>query len=220
MLKLTHSLPKLRNFKDIDTIEDILQKFVSVGQELKVFFKVLNQQIMSNITPTLNPNQVVAAFINFLLLIVEVIPRHFKPDFIACVKGSIEILRTDLEYLFTFLGDTAKNLQPTQNIVIDIELFVNEVGSFFYSFLFTIVVFILNNEVEEEEEANYATPHMDAVVDEVRNFLHSDLFTVLEDLPLQISEVEGRKERKIQKKKKRKEQKKAITDIKALSSGT
>ncbi|CAA3008392.1 late blight resistance homolog R1A-3 isoform X1 [Olea europaea subsp. europaea] len=86
------------------------------------------------------------------------------------------------------------HLLPTKNIVIDIEAFVNEVGSFFYSFLFTIVVFILNTE---EEEAKYATPHMDAVVDEVRNFLHSDLFTFLEDLPLQISENEHVQENQV-----------------------
>ncbi|KAL2531442.1 Disease resistance protein RPP13 [Abeliophyllum distichum] len=153
------------NLKDIRIF---LQELVSFEKEVKVFFKVPNQQMIPNTInrPTPNPNQVVAAFINLLLLMLEFILR-FDPDFIACVKGSIQILRTELGFLIAFLGDTAMHLQPTNNILIDIEAVVNEVGSFFYPFFFTSLVFDLITEGEEMTD-------MEAVVNKVRSFLHSD----------------------------------------------
>ncbi|KAL2531445.1 Disease resistance protein RPP13 [Abeliophyllum distichum] len=156
----------------IDGIRNFLQELVSFDKEVKVFFKVPNQQMISNISPTPNPNQVVAAFINFLLQMLELILR-FDPDFLACVKGSIQILRTELGFLIAFLGDTAMHLQPTNNILIDIKAVVNEVGSFFYPFFFTSLVFYLITEGEKMTDMN-------AVVNEVRSFLHSDSSDILE----------------------------------------
>ncbi|KAL2531451.1 Disease resistance protein RPP13 [Abeliophyllum distichum] len=120
-------------------VRKIVQELVSFEKEVKVFFKVPNQQIISNISPTLNPNQVVAAFINVLLQIVEHILISDQ-DLIARVKGSIQILRTEIGFLIAFLGDKAMHLQPTNNILIDIEAVVNEVGSFFYPFFFRYLV--------------------------------------------------------------------------------
>ncbi|KAL2551582.1 putative late blight resistance protein-like protein R1B-17 [Forsythia ovata] len=160
------TLPKPRNLKDLDETRKLFQELIS--DELKLFFKVPNQQIMSNSTHTLNANQVVA-FINFLLLMVEAI-IWLDPDFIACIKGSVEILRTELGFLIAFLGDTAMHLQPAKNILIDIEAVVNEVGSFFYSFLFTGSVFMM---IHEEEETNSAITGMEAVLNEVRSFLQT-----------------------------------------------
>ncbi|KAL2551429.1 putative late blight resistance protein-like protein R1A-3 [Forsythia ovata] len=58
------------------------------------------------------------------------------------------------------------HLQPTNNILIDIEAVVNEVGSFFYPFFFTSLVFYLITERGKMTD-------MEAVVNEVRSFLHS-----------------------------------------------
>ncbi|CAA3029720.1 Hypothetical predicted protein [Olea europaea subsp. europaea] len=113
---------------------------------------------MSNITSTFSPNEVATAVINFLPQMVEVILQPDVKDFIASFQGSMEILRTELGFLITFLGDTAMHLQPTKNIVLDIEALVNEVRSFLFSFLFTVVVFI--------QGANHTMPHMEGVVEE------------------------------------------------------
>ncbi|KAL2531489.1 putative disease resistance RPP13-like protein 3 [Abeliophyllum distichum] len=183
------------NFKDIgiDGISNFLQELVSFDKEFKVFFEVPNQQMISNTIsrPTPNPNQVVAAFIHFLLLMLEIILR-FDPDSIACVKGSIQILRTELEFVIAFLGDTAMHLQPTNNILIDIEAVVNEVGSLFYPFFFTTLVFILITEGKEITD-------MEAVVNEVRSFLHSDSSDFLEVTTTEVDEAKN-----------------TMTDIKAL----
>ncbi|KAL2551426.1 putative late blight resistance protein-like protein R1B-17 [Forsythia ovata] len=181
------------NLEDIgiDGIRIFLRQLVSVEKEVKVFFKVPDQQMISNIIPTPNPNQVVAAFIDVLLLILELVLR-FDPDFIACVEGSIQILRTELGFLIAFLGDTAMHLQSTNNILIDIEAVVNEVGSFFYPFFFTALLF---NMITEENEMT----DMEAVVNEVQSFLHSYSSDFLE---VTTTEVEDAKN--------------TMTDIKAL----
>ncbi|XP_022870595.1 putative late blight resistance protein homolog R1A-3 isoform X2 [Olea europaea var. sylvestris] len=151
-----------------------------LDQELKVFFTVPDQQILSKLTPTLNSNEVVAAFINFLLLMVEVI-LHFEEDSIARVKGSFQNLRTELGFLITFLGDTAMHLQPTETIVIDIEDVVNEVGCFLYSFLWAIVMFIL---ICKEKELYTRMYGWKVGVNEVGSLRLSDFIHFLEDQPL------------------------------------
>ncbi|KAL2466064.1 putative late blight resistance proteinR1A-3 [Abeliophyllum distichum] len=126
------------NLKDIgiDGNRKVLQELVSFEKEVKVFFKVPNQQMISN------PNQVVAAFIIVLLLMLEVILR-IDPDFIACVN--------------------------------DIEAVVNEVGSFFYAFFITSLVFALINEEKEITDSNSSAKNakMDikALVNELGSFL-------------------------------------------------
>ncbi|CAA2960891.1 Hypothetical predicted protein [Olea europaea subsp. europaea] len=58
----------------IDMLENLERmgiQDIEFGQELKVFFTVSNQQIMSHISLNLSPNLVVAALINFHLLMVE-----------------------------------------------------------------------------------------------------------------------------------------------------
>ncbi|KAL2551438.1 putative late blight resistance protein-like protein R1B-13 [Forsythia ovata] len=100
---------------------------------------------------------------------LELILR-FDPDFIACVKGSIQILRTELGFLIAFLGDTAMHFQPTNNILIDIEAVVNGVGSFFYPFFFTALAFHL---ITDDEMAEDEMTGMEALVNEVRSFLNS-----------------------------------------------
>ncbi|KAL2531443.1 Disease resistance protein RPP13 [Abeliophyllum distichum] len=195
--------PEYLNLKyiDIDGIRKFLQDLLSFEKEVKVFFKVPNQQMISNTRsrPTPNPNQVVAAFINFLLLMLEFILR-FDPDFIACVKGSIQILRTELGFLITFLGDTAMHLLSTNNILIDIEVVVNEVGSFFFPFFFTTLVIIQIIQGKGITDSNSSAMNtMTDMVNEVRSFLHADFSNFLE---VPTTEVE--------------EAKNAMTDIKAL----
>ncbi|KAL2551609.1 Disease resistance protein RPP13 [Forsythia ovata] len=171
------------NFKDIgiDGNINFLQELVSFIKEVKVFFKVPNQQMISHISPTPNPNQIFAAFINFLLQMVEVILR-FDPDFIACVYGSIQILRTELGFLIAFLGDTAMHLQPTTNILIDIEAVVNEVGNLFYPFFVTALAFHLITEGEEMTD-------MEAVVNKIRSFLHSDSSDFVEEAKNTLTDI-------------------------------
>ncbi|CAA2968798.1 Hypothetical predicted protein [Olea europaea subsp. europaea] len=156
-----------RDFMDIDNFGDLYQKVMLCGQELKVFFNVPNQTILSSVTPILDPNEAAAVLINFFLLMVEAILR-FEEDLIDCVKGSIEILRTELEFLITFLGDKAMHLHPTENIVIDIEAVANEVGSFFYSLFFTIIVFTANSRVEP---TNSTINDIEAVIRKVKRYL-------------------------------------------------
>ncbi|KAL2551372.1 putative late blight resistance protein-like protein R1A-3 [Forsythia ovata] len=175
----------LEYIDDIDEIRKSLQDLLSFEKEVKVFFKVPNQQMISNISPTPNPNQVVAAFINFLLLMLEFILR-LDPDFIACVKDSIQILRTELGFLIAFLGDTAMHLQPTNNILIDIEAVVNEVGSFFYPFFFTTILFDLITVGKK-----MISKEMETVVNVVRSFLHSDFSKFLEVPTTEVEEAKN-----------------------------
>ncbi|KAL2552791.1 putative late blight resistance protein-like protein R1A-6 [Forsythia ovata] len=120
-----------------EVTSDLFKDIVCV---LEGFFSFPKVQ-MSKIAPTPSPNEAVAVFIDFLLQISEEI-LHTESDFIVSVKGSIEILRTELAFLITFLGDTPMHLQPTEveethNVLTDMEAVVNEVGSFLYSFFFT-----------------------------------------------------------------------------------
>lgn len=191
---LFHFPDPLRNSKDIENMRHILQQLLSCRKKLNVVFTVPNPQSLSS------PNEVVAAFINFLLRMVESI-LYFKAEYIA-----FQNLWTELGFLITFLGDTSMllHLQPTNNVVMDIEAVVNEVGSFFYSLFFTLVLFL----VTRKEETFIAfirlnLTDIEDVVIEVVSFLHSGFFDVLEDMPLQTTtEVE--------------ETKKAMADIKAM----
>ncbi|XP_022846274.1 putative late blight resistance protein homolog R1B-8 [Olea europaea var. sylvestris] len=180
------------NSKDVEKIRHSLQQLLSRGKKLEELFTVPNQQSSSC------PNEVVAAFINFLLRMVESI-LCFKAEYIA-----FHNLRTELGFLITFLGDTSMHLQPTNNVVIDIEAAVNEVGSFFYSLYFAFEVFFATRK--EETPFTYSRLHstdFEDVVNDVVSFLHSGIFDVLEDMPLQTTtEVE--------------ETEKAMADIKAM----
>ncbi|KAL2552662.1 NB-ARC domain-containing protein [Forsythia ovata] len=123
-----------------DDFRNLFKVLVSGIQDLRAFFSVPNNQIMSNITPIPNPNEVVAAFIDFLLQILLEILR-IEPYFVVSVKASIKLLRRELEFLITFLGDTPMTLQPTEveetnDILTDIQFVVNDVGSFLYSLLY------------------------------------------------------------------------------------
>ncbi|CAA2933253.1 late blight resistance homolog R1A-3 isoform X1 [Olea europaea subsp. europaea] len=180
LLRLLQSLRDSRDYENIEGIRNFFREFVSLQQELKVSFTVPNRQILSNLTPTPNSNEVVAAFINFLLLMVEAI-LHFKEDWIARVKGSFQNLRTELGFLISFLGDTTMHLQPTKTILIDVEEVVNGVGSFLSSFFLTIVVFILINKVKK---AYTRMPDLEVVVNEVRSL-------ILEDIPLLTTKLKA-----------------------------
>ncbi|XP_022870621.1 putative late blight resistance protein homolog R1A-10 isoform X2 [Olea europaea var. sylvestris] len=180
LLRLLQSLRDSRDYENIEGIRNFFREFVSLQQELKVSFTVPNRQILSNLTPTPNSNEVVAAFINFLLLMVQVI-LHFKEDWIARVKGSFQNLRTELGFLISFLGDTTMHLQPTKTLLIDVEEVVNGVGSFLSSFFLTIVVFILINKVKK---AHTRMPDLGVVVNEVRSL-------ILEDIPLLTTKLKA-----------------------------
>ncbi|KAL2532597.1 putative disease resistance RPP13-like protein 3 [Abeliophyllum distichum] len=112
---------------------------MSLVQELRVFFTIPKQQL-SKITPTPHPNEVVMVFIDFLLQILEEI-MHLEQDFIVSSKGSIQILQTELGFLITFLGDAPMRqpteVEETKNLLKDIKVVINELGSFLYSLFST-----------------------------------------------------------------------------------
>ncbi|KAL2532889.1 Disease resistance protein RPP13 [Abeliophyllum distichum] len=103
--------------------------------ELRVFFTVPNQQLSKT---ALNPNELLAAFIDFLHQIFEEIQiLSHGPYFLVSVKGPIKVLQTELKFLITFLGDTPSQhieLEETKNLLTDIRALVNAVGSFVYKF--------------------------------------------------------------------------------------
>ncbi|CAA3031973.1 Hypothetical predicted protein, partial [Olea europaea subsp. europaea] len=191
-IDLLWSLKYISEFKNNDTIRNNLKTFVSLVQKLKGLFTVPNQQIMSHISLNINPNLVVAAFINFHLQMVEVI-LCFETGYVACVKGPIQNLQTKLGFLMTFLGDTAMHLQPTKNIVTDIEAMVYGVGSFFYIFFVNLFLFVITVEIgtsnattnfeavinengQKFEVTNKAMTGIKALVREVGSFLESSVF--------------------------------------------
>ncbi|KAL2553324.1 putative late blight resistance protein-like protein R1A-3 [Forsythia ovata] len=109
--------------------------FGSFVNELRVFFTVPNQQLSKT---ALNPNELLAAFIDFFHQIFEEIQiLSHGPYFLVSVKGPIEVLQTELKFLITFLGDTPSQhieLEETKNLLTDIRALVNTVGSFVYTF--------------------------------------------------------------------------------------
>ncbi|KAL2542793.1 Disease resistance RPP8-like protein 3 [Abeliophyllum distichum] len=123
-----------------DTVEDdrtdlfenrsfaiLLRSFVT---ELKVFFKVPNSKGI-----TLNPIELLAVFIDFLLEIYDGIR-----DGISAYNDSFVSCQTELKFLITFLGDKPvshpTSLDENKNVLTDIEAVANDVGSFLYSFFF------------------------------------------------------------------------------------
>ncbi|CAA3001369.1 late blight resistance homolog R1A-3 [Olea europaea subsp. europaea] len=115
----------------------IFELLMSLVQDLRVFFTIPKQPV-SKITPTPHPNEVVMVFIDFLLQLLEEIMR-LEPDFIVPVMGSIKNLQTELGFLIGFLGDAPlrTEVDVTKNILSDIKVVVNEVGSFLYSLFST-----------------------------------------------------------------------------------
>ncbi|XP_022871220.1 uncharacterized protein LOC111390417 [Olea europaea var. sylvestris] len=197
-----HVIDTLENLKPMGILD------IEFGQELKAFFTVPNQQIMSHISLNLNPNIVVAAFINFHLLMVEVI-LYFKAGSIARVKGSIQNLQTELGFLMTFLGDNAMHLQHNKNIVTDIEAMVNQVGRFLYFFFFIIILLVISMK----KGTGKVMTDFEVVVNDVGSLLHNKIFNLIEDITLLTTkEEDGNKKKGI----KLEVTKKEITDIKAL----
>ncbi|CAA2974786.1 Putative late blight resistance protein homolog R1A-4 [Olea europaea subsp. europaea] len=110
---------------------------MSLLQDLRVVFTIPKQR-MSKFTPTPHPNELVMVFIDFLVQLLEEIMR-LEPDFIVPVKGSIKNLQAELGFLISFLGDAPlrTEVDVTKKILSDIEVVVNEVGSFLYSLFST-----------------------------------------------------------------------------------
>ncbi|KAL2456453.1 Disease resistance RPP8-like protein 3 [Abeliophyllum distichum] len=107
--------------------------FKSFMEELQVFFKVPNSM------STLSPKELVAAFIDHILEILQEI-LNLQPYFIHHVEDSIQSLKMELKFLLIFLGDTPSQpteLETTKKILADIEVMANETGSFLYSFFFS-----------------------------------------------------------------------------------
>ncbi|XP_022849851.1 putative late blight resistance protein homolog R1B-17 [Olea europaea var. sylvestris] len=124
-------------FENFRAYRKLFELLMSLVQDLRVVFTI-PQQRMSKITPAPHLNEVVMEFIDFLLQLLEEIMR-LEPDFIVPVKGSIKNLQTELGFLISFLGDAPlhNEVDITKNILSDIKVVVNEVGSFLYSIFST-----------------------------------------------------------------------------------
>ncbi|KAL2479128.1 putative late blight resistance protein-like protein R1A-3 [Forsythia ovata] len=123
--QLNDSVTKGSTLKD-QSSTILLRSFVT---ELKVFFKIPN----SKSTPDLNPIELLAVFIDFLLEIYDGI-RHR----ISGHKDSFASCQMELKFFVTFLGDKPTSLDENKNALTDIEAVANDVGSLFYSFFFYI----------------------------------------------------------------------------------
>ncbi|KAL2553368.1 putative late blight resistance protein-like protein R1B-12 [Forsythia ovata] len=109
--------------------------------ELKVFLKMPNSKSSPNL------NELVAVFIDLLLEILEEI-LGLQPNFIFRFKDKIITLKMELKFLITFLGDTPlqnTELETTKNVLTDIEILANEIGSFLHSYFFTTDRVLVNN---------------------------------------------------------------------------
>ncbi|KAL2486098.1 putative disease resistance protein [Abeliophyllum distichum] len=115
--------------------EDFCKRLVSSMKDLKVFFAVPKPRL-SETTLSLKTNELVVVFLDFLVGILEMILRRRIPYFTRYVKDLIEDLQTQLKFLITFLGDTlSQPTEETKSLLTDIEVLVNEVASFLYSFI-------------------------------------------------------------------------------------
>ncbi|XP_022841555.1 putative late blight resistance protein homolog R1A-3 [Olea europaea var. sylvestris] len=118
-------------------------------KQLQVFFEV------PKFNSTANMNEQIAAFHDLLLEILEEI-LHLQPYFIhGSVMEFILALKMELKFLITFLGDTPSQLtelETTKNVLKDIEVVANEVGSFLYSFFLSkdpISIAAMNNSLSD-----------------------------------------------------------------------
>ncbi|KAL2553277.1 putative late blight resistance protein-like protein R1B-17 [Forsythia ovata] len=105
----------------------MLRSFVT---ELKVFFKVPNSK-----STTLNPIELLAVFIDFLLEMFEHILDRCR-GYIFPHEDPFESCQTELKFFLTFLGDKPASQYENKNVLTDIEAVANDVGSFLYSFFF------------------------------------------------------------------------------------
>ncbi|KAL2533217.1 Disease resistance protein RPP13 [Abeliophyllum distichum] len=112
----------------LDEDQSFIIMLKSFVPKLKVFLKVPNSK-----STTLNPIELLAVFIDFLLEIWDDMTRY---------KDSFESCQTGLKFFITFLGDKpasqSTSLHENKNVLTDIEDVANDVGSFLYSYFFYI----------------------------------------------------------------------------------
>ncbi|KAI3451617.1 hypothetical protein Pfo_008282 [Paulownia fortunei] len=109
---------------------------VSFTQELQDFFIVPRLHQLSDGDNTLKKNELVAAFINFLLQLL-----YHKTDFVAAFEDRIDNLEKELRFLLTVLGDTillCDEHEEVQNLLAEFEAVANETGSLVHSFFFSM----------------------------------------------------------------------------------
>ncbi|KAI3451616.1 hypothetical protein Pfo_008281 [Paulownia fortunei] len=97
----------------------------SFTQELQDFFIVPRLHQLSDGYNTLKKNELVAAFINFLLQLL-----YHKTDFVAAFEDRIDNLEKELRFLLTH--------EEVQNLLAEFEAVANEAGSLLHSFFFSM----------------------------------------------------------------------------------
>ncbi|KAI3451637.1 hypothetical protein Pfo_008302 [Paulownia fortunei] len=108
---------------------------VSFTQDLRELFKVPKPQQLSDEDETLKKNELVAAFINFLLQLL-----HHRTGSIDSFEDRIDSLKKELRFLVNILGDTAligAELEQVLNLFKEFEAVANDAGSLVHSFIFT-----------------------------------------------------------------------------------
>ncbi|KAI3451642.1 hypothetical protein Pfo_008307 [Paulownia fortunei] len=108
----------------------------SFAQELQEFFIVPRLHQLFDRDDTHKKNELVAAFINFLLQLLS-----HKTDFVAAFEDRIDNLEKELRFLLTVLGDTillCDEHEQVQNLLAEFEAVANEAGSLLHSFFFSM----------------------------------------------------------------------------------
>ncbi|XP_012841251.1 PREDICTED: putative late blight resistance protein homolog R1A-3 [Erythranthe guttata] len=129
-ITLLPSAELLRNSKD--------PKMVAYfTQELRTFFTVVPTlgQLFQKDT-TLKKNELIAAFINFLLQLL-----HHKTDFVLAFEDRIRSLENELRFLVTVLGDkilVCDEHEQVRNLLTEIEAVADEAGTLLHSFFFSV----------------------------------------------------------------------------------
>ncbi|KAK6150827.1 hypothetical protein DH2020_015759 [Rehmannia glutinosa] len=104
-------------------------------EELGELFNVPKRQQISDEDDTLQKNELVAAFISFLVQIL-----HYKTDMIVSFGDRVDCLQKELRFVLTVLGDTSvqdAELEAVDNLMSEFEAVANETGNLVCLLFFT-----------------------------------------------------------------------------------
>ncbi|KAL8045000.1 hypothetical protein ABFX02_08G083100 [Erythranthe guttata] len=105
-------------------------------QELRTFFTVPMLGQLFHEDTTLRKNELIAAFINFLLQLL-----YHKTDFVLAFEDRIRRLEKELRFLVAVLGDTilpCDDHEHVRNLLAEIEAVADEAGTLLHSFFFSV----------------------------------------------------------------------------------
>ncbi|KAK6150807.1 hypothetical protein DH2020_015739 [Rehmannia glutinosa] len=107
---------------------------LSFTQDLRELFEIPKLQHLCDNDYTLKKNELLAAFINFLLLLL-----CHRASSSNTFEDRVDSLQLELRFLFTILWDKSfldVKLEQVQNLLAEFEAVVNDAGSLVHSFIF------------------------------------------------------------------------------------